>query len=257
MLETFKAQKRMPKDEFELLQSIVDRMVDREHGKDIFRWQDFVDIDALSESIEDLAVDQKVAASDQANTRAILAEVLDGEGRSALFELIEALAHDYRRNPDAATAATGLGLDDLRNFYGRTYAASNLGDPEVGRLVTVLVQFAFFGQGRRAGSIDFTHHILADYLAARYAARLLRGAVVQDEQAGASGRRASFSDVTRRVSTFRQAIGTAPLVADSTYHRYLAQEMQRDAKLRSFVQGLRGADLGRDNVTAAVRALAP
>jgi hypothetical protein len=257
MLETFKAQKKMPKDEFELLQSIVDRMVEREHGKDIFRWEDFVDIDALSESIDDLAVDQKVAASDTANTRAILAEVLDGEGRSALFELIEALAHDYRRNPDAATAANGLGLEDLRNFYGRTYAASNLGDPEVSRLVTVLVQFAFFGQGRRAGSIDFTHHILADYLAARYAARLLRGAVAQDEQAGASGRRASLSDVTRRVSTFRQAIGTAPLVAGSTFHRYLAQEMQRDAKLGSFVQGMRGVDLGRDNVTAALRTLAP
>jgi len=67
----------------------------------------------------------------------------------------------------------------------------------------------------------------------------------------------SLSDVTRRVSTFRQAIGTAPLVADSIFNRYLALQMQRDARLRSFVHALRGVDLGRENVTAALKILAP
>jgi hypothetical protein len=255
MIETFKADKALPKDEFALLQSIVDRMVEREHGKDIFRWQDFVDVEALSEAIEDLAAEEKVAARDTADTRAILAEALTGEGRAALFELIEALAHDYRRNPGSG-AADGFKLDDLRNFYGRTYASSDLADADVGRLTTVLVQFAFFGRGRHAGSVDFTHHILADYLAARYAVALLRNAIAQEEQAGAGRQSRGLSDVTRRVSAMRQAIGTAPFVEGSLFHRYIAQEMGRDAKLAAFVGSLDGADLGRANVVAAVRALA-
>lgn len=256
MLEAFRDGKGMPKDEFELLGSIVERMVQREHGKDIFRWQDFVDLDALSEAIDDAAAGQRVAARDTADTRAILAEVLDGEGRSALFELIEALAHELRRNPGASGVAAGLGVDDLRNFYGRLYAGSNLDDPEVERLLTVLVQFAFFGQGRHAGSVDFTHHILADYLAARYAVRLLRNAAGQEAADGA-GRRPSLSDATRRVSAFRQAIGTAPYRPDSLFHRYVALQLQREPSLKQLVHTLRGADLGRANVTAALKALAP
>ena len=47
MLDAYRAGKGLPKDELELLQSIVDRMVEREHGKDLFRWRDFVDLDAL------------------------------------------------------------------------------------------------------------------------------------------------------------------------------------------------------------------
>ena len=42
------------------------------------------------------------------------------------------------------------------------------------RRLTALVQFAFFGAGRHAGTVDFTHPILAGYLAARYALILLR-----------------------------------------------------------------------------------
>jgi len=254
MLDAFKAGKGLPKDEFELLQSIVERMVEREHGKDIFRWQDFVDIEALSEAIEDAAAGQRMVAPDDADTRAILAEVLEGEGRGALFELIEALAHELRRNPGTPGAAAGIGVDDLRNFYGRIYAGSSLDDPDVSRLLTVLVQFAFFGQGRHAGSVDFTHHILADYLAARYAVRLLR--LAAEEQAGGSGRRA-LSEATRRVSVFRQAIGTTPYQAGSLFHRYIALQLQREPLLKQLLQALRGADLGRANAAAALKALAP
>ncbi len=256
MLETFRARKGMPKDEFELLQSIVDRMVQREHGKDIFRWQDFVDVDALSDSIEEMAADQRVTAPNNANTRDLLAEVLDKEGRTALFELVEALAHEHRRNPGAAGPGGGLGVDDLRNFYGRTYASTDLDDPDVERLLTVLVQFAFFGQGRSAGSVDFTHHILADYLAGRYAVRLLRVAAAQRGAAEAAGRSPTVADATRPIGAFRQAIGTAPFAQGSLFHRYIALQIEADATLAAFVRSLRGVDLGRDNVKAAYRALA-
>jgi hypothetical protein len=256
MLDAFKAGRGLPKDELELLGSIVERMVEREHGKDIFRWQDFVDIDTLAEALEDELAGQRIEVDDTADTRAILAKVLDGEGRSALLELIEALAHDLRRNPGAGGAAAGLGVDDLRNFYGRLYAGSNLDDPDVERLLTVLVQFAFFGQGRRAGAVDFTHHILADYLAARYAVRLLRNAAGQ-EAADSAGRRPSLSDATRRVSAFRQAIGTAPYQPGSLFHRTIAAQLQHEPALRDLVRALKGVDLGRANVAAALKALAP
>ena len=120
------------------------------------------------------------------------------------------------------------------------------------RLLTVLVQFAFFGQGRHAGSVDFTHHILADYLAARYAVRLLRPAAEQQAER-AAGRRSALSEATRRISAFRQAIGTAPYQAASLFHRYIALQLQRDAALEALVHSLRGADLGRANVTAALK----
>lgn len=254
MLETFRAQKGMPKDEFQLLQSVVDRMVEREHGKDIFRWQDFVDIDALSESIEEVAADQHVKAPHTADTRAILADVLDSHGRAALFELIEALAHEHRRNPGAGTGS--LGVDELRNFYGRTYASATLDDPDVNRLLTVLAQFAFFGAGRSAGSVDFTHHILADYLAGRYALRLLRSAASEQAAAAEARRPPSLSDARRPIDAFRQAIGTAAFAPAGLFARYIAQQIKADAKLAAFVRSLQGVDLGRDNVTAAYRALA-
>ena len=101
MLEAYRAGKGLPKDELELLQSIVDRMVEREHGKDLFRWRDFVDIDALAAAIDDIPGEPPAAAPKDADTRAVLADVLDREGRTALLELIEALAHQHRRYPVA------------------------------------------------------------------------------------------------------------------------------------------------------------
>jgi hypothetical protein len=164
-------------------------------------------------------------------------------------------AHELRRNPGAAGTAGGLGVDDLRDFYGRIYAGSNLDDPDVERLLTVLVQFAFFGQGRHAGSVDFTHHILADYLAGRYAARLLRLAAEQQARAGV--RSPTPSDATLRVSAFRQAIGTAPYQSGSLFHRTIALHLQREPALKRLVQSLRGADPGRADLAAALKALAP
>jgi hypothetical protein len=257
MLDAYKAGKGMPKDELELLQSIVDRMVEREHGKDIFRWRDFVDVEALAAAIDEATVgEQGSAAAKGADTRAMLAEVLDGEGRGALFELIEGLAHQHRRHPSAAADSGALDVDDLRGFYGRVYASADLADPEVERLLTLLVQFAFFGPARQPGAIDFTHHILADYLAGRFAVRLLRSVIDRPAFAGEPGVGSGLADATRHISVFRQAIGTAPYAAGSLFHRTIAREMAQDAALRGLVDSLRGADPGRSNVAAALKALA-
>jgi hypothetical protein len=254
MIDAFKANGGLPKDEFELLESIIDRMVEREHGKNIFRWEDFVDIDELADAIDDLEEDERVDAQNKTTTRTILSEVLNGEGRARLFELIEALAHQHRRTPGSASG--GLAVGELRDVFGRSYTASSLADPDVDRLLTVLVQFAFFGPGRRAGSVDFTHHILADYLAARYAVRLLRSAIDRQAPAGAASARSALSDAKRPGNAFRQAIGTAPLVAGSLFHRYIAVQLQRDPALRELVHSLRSVDLDSANVNDALKALA-
>jgi hypothetical protein len=261
MLDTFKAGKGLPKDELELLQSIVDRMVEREHGKDIFHWRDFVDIDALAAALDESEGEHPDAepqsADTRADTRAVLADVLDREGRGALFELIEALAHQHRRNPGAVASASGaLGVDDMRGVYGRAYASADLADPEVERLLTLLVQFAFFGPARQPGAIDFTHHILADYLAGRYAVRLLRAAIDRPAPAGAPAAASALAEASRPMRAFRQAIGTAPFTAGSLFHRTIARETAQDAALRALVHSLHGADPGRPNVAAALKALA-
>lgn len=256
MLDTYRAGKGLPKDELELLGSIVDRMVEREHGKDLFRWRDFVDIEALAAAVDEANNDgEPVKAPTTSEMHGMLAEVLDGAGREALFELIEALAHQHRRNPAAGAGA--LGVDDMRGVYGRAYASGDLADPDMERLLTLLVQFAFFGPARQPGAIDFTHHILADYLAGRYAVRLLRGVLDRPVPAGgAPSGRPSVADSVRPISAFRQAIGTAPFADGSLFHRTIAQEVARDAGLRALVQSLRGVDPGRPNVAAALKALA-
>jgi hypothetical protein len=257
MLDAFKAGQGLPKDELELLQFIVDRMVEREHGKDLFRWRDFVDVEALADAINEATAGEQpgAGAPSGADTRAMLAEVLDGEGRGALFELIEALAHQHRRTPAAADAGA-LGVDDMRGFYGRVYASADLADPEVERLLTLLVQFAFFGPARQPGAIDFTHHILADYLAGRFAVRLLRAAVDRPAPAGTPSARSALADAARPMAAFRQAIGTAPYAAGSLFHRTIAREMAQDATLRALVHSLRGTDPDRPNVAVALKALA-
>jgi hypothetical protein len=257
MLDAYRAGRGLPKDELELLQSIVDRMVEREHGKDLFRWRDFVDLDAVAAAIDEAtAGEEPAAASDSARTRAVLADVLDREGRAALFELIEALAHQHRCSPTPGAPSDALAVGDMRDFYGRVYAGADLADPDVERLLTLLVQFAFFGPARQSGAIDFTHHILADYLAGRYAVRLLRGAVDRHAPTGTPGTRSALADATRPLSAFRQAIGTAPFVAGSLFHRTIAREVAQDAALRALVHSLRDADPGRSNVAAALKALA-
>ena len=101
--------------------------------------------------------------------------------------------------------------------------------------LTLLVQFAFFGPARQPGAIDFTHHILADYLAGRYAVRLLRSVTGRPARP-ARRARAALAEATRPISAFRQAIGTAPFAAGSLFHRTIAREIAQDAALRALVQ---------------------
>lgn len=253
LLERFKAHASAPKDELELLDFLLDRMIEREHGKDVFRWQDFVDVETLSAAIDD-DVGLRVALPDNADTRGLFQEVLDGQGRENLIELIEGLAHAARRNP--GDGAAGLGVADLRDLYGATYSAADLAPEDMRRLSTVLVQFALFGPGRAAGSVDFTHQILADYLAGRYAVRLVSREADRQHALAAAGQHPTVADIQRPETVVRLAIGMAPFQPGSIFHRTIARAVAADPQLERFLQATRArGSLGRPNVDAALAAL--
>ena len=106
----------------------------------------------------------------------------------------------------------------------------------------VLIRFAFFGPGRRAGSIDFTHQILADYFAARYATSMLERALKSADSTGEALKRHGQDLVIR-------AIGTAPVISGSLFYRYFVQALGKNPKLRRFLEQIvRTSDLQEQNV---------
>jgi hypothetical protein len=131
--------------------------------------------------------------------------------------------------------ADELETEDLRQLSGLGNLSISLNNEVVRRLQTVMVQFAFFGPGRAAGTVDFTHQITADYLAARYAATLLR----RDLQAAANGSNGARTDASVLTRAMRNAVGSVELVPHSLFCRALAREIHNDATLDRLFRALR------------------
>lgn len=252
LLDRFKADGRLPADAIELLDLIVERMLQREHDKGIFEWQDFLDIDALTDVIRnqaDALDDLDQARDGEIDVGGALERMLVSQGRDSLMELIGGMAHQFRRTPDSSHDP-GLPVETVRDLFGASYVSSTLDAEDTRRLLTVLVQFAFFGRGAAAGAIDFTHPLVADYLAARYAVALLR----REMQPHGHGQ--GRSGDKRPMQAVLQAIGTAEFARGSIFHRYLAREIAGDPRLRNDLElARRSGELGRANVTAALALL--
>jgi hypothetical protein len=236
LLERFKKDGALPKDEFDALEFLVERMVDREHGKDIFRWQDYVDLELLAVTIEQEMSRRGLPMPAGFEARGVVAHLLNAEGRDILFELIGSIAHEQRRAPEKAAGSDGLDADALRQLSGLANVAISLNDEVVRRLQTVIVQFAFFGPGRKSGSVDFTHQITADYLAARYAASLLKRELI-----GPDGGELS-RDPAVLTRAMRKAVGSMEILPHSLFCRALARQIRNDAKLDRLFRALRDDD---------------
>ncbi len=247
LIERFRDGAGLPASEFELLDTIFERMIGREHDKAIFRWRDFVDEDLLSDAIEDEIGKAGGLRPDDANTRDAVAELLDAQGRENVEELVSALAHACRR----ADGASGLEALDIKELTDISYITNDMSREDHVRRLNVLVQFAFFGAGRRAGTVDFTHPILADYMAARYALLLLR----LGKDALPPGGELRPSDLAMPIGAVQQAIGTAPLDVDSIFFRYIDQEVRKDPALRDFLRRIGGQTIGRPNVRTFLQAV--
>ena len=159
------------------------------------------------------------------NLDALFRRLLDEEGRELLFELIGAVAHRLRRTKDASDF--GLPANEVREIVAVSNSSMGPDSSAVRRLRMVLIRFAFFGPGRRAGSIDFTHQILADYFAARYATSMLERALKSADSTGEALKRHGQDLVIR-------AIGTAPVISGSLFYRYFVQALEKTLSYGAF-----------------------
>ena len=218
LLSHFISNRALPADDLLALDMLVERMVEREHGKRVFQWQDFVDLEALASAIRDEIARLGITIPNGGDLDALIRRLLDEEARELLFDLLGGVAHRLHRFDDLGA---GMSADEL----GKLVVGGAINDTrERKRLRMALVRFAFFSPGRKAGSLDFTHQLLAEYFAARYAARMLLRTLEQtDEERSNSGK--AIDAVA--------AVGTAPVPEGSIFHRYFVRELSRRPKQRA------------------------
>jgi len=231
MLSHFHENGDMPHDELDVLDLLVESMIRREHGKRVFQWQDFLDVEALAQSLEDEAVRLELAVPNGNELEGAVCRLLDEQAPELLFELIGGLAHKLRRTPQGCEDPGALSVDDARDLIaiGRSGKSD---DDVLRRLRVALVRFAFFGAGRKSGSLDFTHEILADYFAARYAvSMILRALRAHEGMMDTQGMTASGLSSLR--NAVKGAVGASELAPGSLFQRYFARELGRNPSLRS------------------------
>lgn len=233
----------LPRDELDLLAAVVDGLIDREatklaSGQLGFRWDVFSGAEnfvEMADMVEAWGSDAFAAARDRERLLVALEQV----GRHRLVELIEALAHQMRMLVAYPNETQGLGteeIEDVANFY------LDIGlDPSLEpRVLLAVIQFAFFGPGDAEGNVRFAHEIIADYLAARHALRMIRA---HPDSADAVG----------------QALGARRDLDRSIVLRYLAREMKTEpelaASIRRHVEGGRMRDGYVGNARLLVQAL--
>lgn len=275
LLSHFGQNGAMPHDEFDVLELLVDSMIRREHGKRVFQWQDFVDVESLAQALEDEFDRQELPGPSGDKLEEAICCLLDEQAPELLFELIGGLAHKLCRMGQAGDDALGFSADEARDLisFGRAPQAGDGDDGVLLRLRTTLVRFAFFGPGRKVGSLDFTHEILAEYFAARYAVlkieRSLRNLAGQFGDRAVQAALASFTDTVCR------AVGTCEVETGSLFHRYFVRQTEKSpalreglllalkrggigpAHVRDFLALLLNADAGPDQPARATAATAP
>jgi hypothetical protein len=235
MLSHFHQNGDMPHDELEVLDLLVESMIRREHGKRVFEWKDFVDVEALAHALEDEALRLEVPVPEGDELEGAVCRLLDEQAPELLFELIGGLAHRLRRTRADGGSMAELSAEDAHQLMaiGAIGRPGHDDDQELlRRLRMALVRFAFFGAGRRAGSLDFTHEILADYFAARYAVSMIARAL-QAQQSVMDAEGMTTSALSALRNAVKGAIGAAEVVPGSLFQRYFAREMDRNPALRS------------------------
>ncbi len=200
------------RSEFDVMAAIVGRMLEREHDKELFDWSDFGGAAAIP------LLGELPEADRQA-----LVEGLRQAGRENLEEILEVIAFLRQRAKDEHGPSVPVQLvRDMLSVHHPAGAAS----PQGAEAALALVQFAFFGLGGEADTLDFSHPIVADYLAARYAAKNLRDA--------------------KSTAGVRQSIGRMSVPPGSAFVRFLAHEASEDPVMRERLESAR-ADPGLED----------
>lgn len=229
LLEEFRKSSKLPADPLSVLDTIVERMLAREGGKLVFEWREFVDLDVLDDVMA--AGEQMLGFSmaDGRQGKQVMEQLLDKAGRDNMREILGEVAHQRVRQ----TGQKEVEVADLRHVLGPAYIDGKLVVADSARVMTAIVQFAFFGAGKKAGAVDFAHPILAEHLAATYALNLLRRSA---EHLGGMPESSGLSRVSTLKGAIRQALGSTKLEAGSVFHRSLARGIAQEPVLKDLIE---------------------
>lgn len=222
LMEEFRKSSTLPADPLAVLDTIIDRMLSREGEKHVFEWRNFVDLDVLEDTIDVREATSDFLFASGHKSKEVIERVLDKAGRESLREMLGLVAHRRTRETDA----TDVEIANLRETIGSAYVDSSLATEDSERALTSVVQFAFFGAGKKSGAVDFSHPILAEHLAADYALRLLRRAAELARQSASS-----LSRTTAVRGAVRQALGSTKLDHATVFFRALKRGISRDSML--------------------------
>ena len=202
-------------DEFGLLQAAVDALISRESRKLKIDWDVFVTRSEETE-LKRLAAHQAATGLgvDGAN---LFADALHDLGQANLEQLLGAAAHYYRFGAADGKGLAQISAEEWGAVLAPVYLGDDLDEEREERLVLALMQFAFFSRGEDEGGIAFTHDLIADYLAAKFALEWI---------AGDPGNPA----------TLRFALGRREDAQGTVFFRYLASQINADPTLKGVLK---------------------
>ncbi len=219
----------LPDDDLVLLDRAVMALLERERIKLSAREQENVLESAKpqTEFDEDLAFpfddflqDDQILTLEKLRDRANLGQMTQDAvqkagafrselGMQGMIDLLAAAAHAFRRNQAMKVAGKGLAVETLKQLFQAHRGHAELSEDERFRAMLILQQVALFTLGPQRDTVDFTHEFLADYLAARHAAVILRN----------------------DASAIAAAVGDVHVAATPVFERTLAREFNDDPDL--------------------------
>lgn len=232
LFEIFADHRSLDVDEFSVIEFLLRRILDREQGKNIFRWKDFVDVDQLTSMIRQEFSRFGIDETAELQPRDMLEKFFVEEGREILLEVLETIAHEQYLKINNIDRREEIAVEDVRRLPGLSDVRSDIAD----RLRTTLAQLALFGPGRSAGYIDFTHPILAEYLAARHAAKLLKREILMSISANGSEEGGAVNQCIIK-GAMKNALGKSDYDPGSVFGRAFARQISDDPELYAFLYG--------------------
>ncbi len=239
--------KPLPEDDLVLLDRAVMALLERERTKLSAREQEAAletqrpasDLDEeLAFPFDDFLQEDQILTLEKLRDRASMGKMTqDAVGKASAFrselgmqgmiDLLGAAAHAFRRNQALKVAGSGLAVETLRGLFEAHRGTAEMNEDERFRAMLILQQVAFFTLGPERDTVDFTHEFLADYLAARHAAHILR----------------------ENPAAIAEAVGDVHVAATPVFERTLSREFQDDQNLATAV--LAAANQGEGEGEAA------
>lgn len=237
LLDIHRSGQCLPDNEFAAVGALVDKMICRERDKGVLQLHNLVDVTMLAEALREECVQSNAALPDSIDFCKVVRQHLDAQGLDVLLELLGSVAHKHRRNPQSVNANPGLSVSEIQALCSSSSDQNNLDGALAEHVQRFIVQFAFFGSGKEAGYVDFTHEIIADYLAAYHAVSIMKRHMRNANETGHDALQAGPKEQWYNDALF-EAYGTAGVDSDSAFCRYLTYGMRADEDLQPLFKTL-------------------